>query len=177
MSLRKKLAANPRIGYGVATGVLLASVLVFLFTRGGPRIGRDISYVWYYDLNTGEKYPVKRLDVGKIEPPQPAPSGPLKQDHGPLKAGELAGVRAYNYACESCDNDQFIGFLETYSLAYRDQIYDGSATVEGRSKNQWVKAPGDAPWVLNESREGYELVSNLPSRCGGKKLVRCEVNN
>lgn len=173
--VRQLISEKPAVGYAIAGGILVLAIALVFILGAEEEAGRDVSFLWFYDLNTKERFPVKRVH-GSLDAPQPAPSGTLQADNGPLKKGDPAGVRLYLYACDSCDNEKFIGYLHTYTVSYRDAILDGTADPEKRAKNVFFKRESDTEWYSDEAPEKRAILTELPGKCPGKKLVRCEVN-
>jgi hypothetical protein len=182
MGLRDKMK-DPKVGGPVAGVIVLVAVAYAIFGGGADPTGRpDMTTVWYYDLNTEKLYPVKWGEVGHTHiPPQPAPSGPLKEDVGPLKKGDDAGVRAMNIACGSCENEQFIGRLETYTqevgkMFYQDGTFPAPELIQA---NFYFRSHEDKTWVLANSEEAQIIDAAFTKRCrdAGKKIVVCEPNN
>lgn len=176
---RARLKMEPKVGVALAGGLFALSLFILFTTGGQKKTGPDMSLIWYYDLNTNEKYEVKWDGYGPEQfnaqiPPQPAPSGPLQRDWPPpLKKGDPAGVRVYMFACGDCSNEQFIGYLETFPVAIRDMIGEGKATPREMVPNHYWKAVDGEKWVIKDKPEAMDLLRQLAARCPGKRLQEC----
>lgn len=137
------------------------------------------SGAWYYDLNTNRLFPGPNKALSPIQ----APSGPMDD-------GSNAGVRAYVFACSSCEQegDRVIGYLEKYTpegreqlLTLREQIdslpdfdqardlmqkYSGieeqSVRLRRTNDEQWQPRVGDL-------RSG--VIAEIRSRCNENEIV------
>jgi hypothetical protein len=145
---------------------VLALVLTvrFLFTE--EEINPKEPFEFYFDLNTRK---VERLDSGRF-PPQEMPSGKLKADVGPLKAGEPAGVRAYVYACDAkdCEDEQkrFVAYLELLTMEGKALADKGGSPPEAFYDKRFFAGP-EAPdrWVPENAPESLEIRNRAATRC------------
>ena len=173
---------NPRIGGSIA-GVVIVLALAFSYLEGGEAETNapDMSVIWYYDLNTGDRYEVDWGEANSNHvPPQPAPSGPLKENSGPLKAGDPAGVRLFVFACDSCQGEKFDGYLETYTADVGRQITSGNMpAAETVKAAEAIKRIDDSDWVRSSGESAGDITSAIAQRCKSKgmRLVQCEVND
>ena len=178
LAIRDKIRKNPAYGYAIAGVILVVAGVVAYVGLQEEVHGPDMSLIHYYDLNTGAYYTVKWDGYGSehyhsIVPPQPAPSGPLEQDNGPLSKGDPAGLRVYKYACEDCSNEQFVGYHETYTVKVKENIIAGIATPEEIIFRHFWQTPGSDKWVIKDSAEGQAILNELVKRCPGKRLAEC----
>jgi hypothetical protein len=178
-SLRQKMQKSPAVGGGVVGGILLVAIVIFVFS-GGDDVGGPpvITHMWFQDLNTGETFVVEVGDTREL-PPHATESGPLKENAGPLKSGDPAGVLAHKYACGDCSGEQFVGYLESGSVARRKLLISGDAmaslTEEGmkvKSEIGYRRADG-GEWANPDSPEALKIFDELKSKCKGSKLVEC----
>lgn len=175
-SIRNLLQEKPAAGYGLAAGIIAIAVAVAMFT-GGPEEDPhyfDTSVLWYYDLNTDKRFAVKADDDFAMVPPLEAPSGPLAEKIGPMPKGSPAGVRAWVFACGTCKDKQFVGYLETIEPNKRADALNGKARYADIT---WYRSGEGGEWHKGLSKEG-DAIRDIPmEKCGDTPPQRCEVND
>ena len=187
----RKLRENRILGLGalvlaLVVIVLIASVLRVVLFSGPSEPDRPavlIEQAYYYDLNTGELF----TSAASHTPPVPAPSGPYQKAGAP--EGSNAGARAYVFSCTSCDEGNYIGYIEVHAPASKqalDQFNAGqSASIEAFPPPPAEGEPPVTPtplfadveemrWVPAGSEPGLAIVNKAAEFCGqGKQPVRC----
>lgn len=170
----RALLQNPKVGGAVAAVALVVAVVVLMMRGEEKPYGPDRSVLWYYDLNTKQSFavPANDSDFAPIE----APSGPLKEDAGPLKAGEPAGVRLFRFGCGGCTGEVFDAYLTTFSHEINQKHNAGEATDEEIQQQQYRPIDGDA-WFSKFSEERKDMDKALGKRCSGKgRVTQCEAS-
>lgn len=152
MSILQNIQGNPAVKAGIAAVVLVLAAGAFYFNLRTPP--ETVDRLWYFDLNTQQLFA-----AADQVPPIAAPSGPID--------GKPAGVRAYVYACGTCDPaTNKTGWLETFppeagiAGSYASLGYDfplGASTL--------IKRPNDKEWVKADSSEAREIKEEAKSRC------------
>lgn len=160
------MGKNPVVAVIAVIVLIVAVVIIFRqLGVGAGGIGGPKDAYWY-DLDTGKLFPHKA-----VTPPVKAPSG-----------GE--GVRAYVYACTSCDDksDRFIGFLERYSDEGKKILEEGPTADSGpmyrveAMEHSEVRREADAEWVSGANmEEAMALRQEHQTKCGGKPAKPCFV--
>ncbi len=154
-NLRRWINDSPGlvVAVTVASGLLLAVVIVWaLWPNSAPRL-RQGKTAWFYDTNTGS------LFVGSSKR-----TGPIAAPSGPARAGAPAGFRAhvYSYVLDPNESELFVGFLE------RPDPNAGAraATSDMRDFQKWaqsrlIRRVDDEAWVQAASPEGQALLEEL----------------
>ncbi len=174
--LRATIEQKPAVGYGLAAGVVLLAVAFYTMSGEEQRPVRDTGRLWYWDLNTNEPFDLTDTQAqGGVG--QAAPSGPLKADAPPLKAGQIAGVRLFRFACESCQNEQFNSYLILIVPPdLRQAMLPSFPNLHAPEELVFIRSLEPGPWHLKRSPEGDKLTAIPFQRCAGKKIVQCEYN-
>lgn len=160
MQIRDWINENQPIVAGVVIVVLiLAFARITCELMGGPGYSPITQEFYYYDLNTGELFPVSYKEV----PPIPAPSD-IEND-----TGENNGVRAFVFSCTDCSDPS------TFKIAYLQRLSDEAKEMHERMKSgeippeemmmvpeeeYYVARPGDSRWVSGMSEQGMRLVES-----------------
>lgn len=100
----------------IIAGVIAAAAAILLLLQAAPaRHPGEPSGAWYLDLNSQTLFTAPIASI----PPVEAPSGLLED-------GSPAGVRAFVFACASCesDDDRTIGYLQKHTLEGRQSLLD-----------------------------------------------------
>jgi hypothetical protein len=178
LRLRERLEGNPAVGASLAAAITLLALLVYMALTPKVRDVRNRTQLWYYDLNTSERYAIDYHDTIEV-PPQPAPSGPLAKDMPPLPKGGPAGVRLYRFACGSCSNETFDGYVKTFTPAAAKKWIEEKVPYPTIQDQVLVRRVNDLRWVPEQSPEALKLMSEPIKRCRDQKLRprECEVND
>ena len=162
---------------GVVAIIIVVAVTVGILMSGGKEYDPhefDASVLWFYDLNTNEQYAVKVVGDFDMVPPHDAPSGALNEKSGPMTKGGAAGVRAWVFACGTCKDEQFLGYLETLEPKKRQNAIDRKV---GYHEVTWHRAPDGDDWHKAGTPESEAIVDFPVNKCGDKRPQRCEVND
>ncbi len=140
MSIRDTIN-RPWFGFVVIFSCL-AVIGGYWLVIGGKHEPKPGAGVWFYDLNTGQRF----VADGKLGCPIDAPSGPAPD-------GSQAGVRAYVYGCGTCDemDKQFIAYLEN----------------KGK-----IRSPEQDNWFPIHSEQGQQILEMINSHCGDGVMVK-----
>jgi hypothetical protein len=185
------LAKNPAI-VGLVTVLLIvvAGAMAYRTFAGGRNYatGRE---VWFYDLQSGELFG----GAPNAHPPIAAPSDRDATD------GARHGVRAFVYACGSCDvaENRSIVYVERYTAALSTAL--GKLTVSDAAdiplnsrqamnltdaqvasgRELAVPQPGtewqEWKWSTAATPEGIRLLNAPPPACEGGPAVLCAFAN
>ena len=159
---RNAMGKNPVVAV-IALVVLAVALFIIIRTLGGGGGTRgNPSDAFWYDLQTGKLFPHE----GAVSPIE-APSG-----------GQ--GVRAYVFACKSCDddNDRFIGYLERYTAEGKrifeaEQAKNNPMARMAAMSHLEVRREKDTEWLLHQ--EEIPLIKEeIKQRCGGKDAIICK---
>jgi hypothetical protein len=156
LALRKWVNEYPTVTQAIAaaSGMLLLAVIIWLLlpAKAPPQIV-TIEKEWYYDLNTGDLF----IAPKGLEPPIPAPSGPLPD-------GKPAGVRAYvlGFGYEPNEYERFIGFLETTPtpeiLARWPVRRENLSAAKKWGKGKLIRRTDDKIWFPADSAMGQRIM-------------------
>lgn len=157
----------------IATGGLRAAGSVWAQPKPAAQTP-GIRSVYYYDLGNGAIY------VAPSNSPTPMVA-PTKK---PGPNGTEGGVRAYVFACGTCDDPatRFLGYIETIDpLSLAPPTLDGEAPAAPPPHTRHVLALGrviakpepDLRWISPTGEEGLALVYQLKKRCGDQPLRSC----
>jgi hypothetical protein len=178
MGLREAIS-NPAGGISIAAIILIVAGSVLYVNREKPlKDVRNRTQLWYYDLNTQERFPIDYHDTVEV-PPQTAPSGPLKADNDVLKAGAPAGVRLYRFACDSCKNEQFDGYLKTFTTEAQKKWIEEKVSYDTIQDQVLIRRLTDDKWIPEQSDEAKKILMEPVNRCREKnqRPRECEVND
>jgi hypothetical protein len=153
MNLREWMNNNAAVITIGAVVLVVVAIVVAYYSVGGSNTGGiaggTTKQAWFYDLNTGQKFAAPLNSRAPIE----APSGPHN--------GKPGGVRAYVFSCTDCDEESFIGWLETW------------AEQNGMVTNL-VRTEQSDKWISAESKAGMDLTMKARTRCPeGQTLKSC----
>jgi len=145
--------SHPRVIMGLFfVSLLILSVAVFslFFFRGSDIPLHASSMAWFYDLNTGDIFPVS----AKTLPPVSTSSGPTAE-------GTPAGVRAYMFVQRDPNGlgEPFVGYLETRAKGISDRQYRQAKEHRGSDWGQGilVRAMDDEIWHPLNSSKGHQI--------------------
>ena len=158
------MVKNPVVA-AVAVIVLVVALYIILRQVGLGGRGNPSDAFWY-DVDKGVLFPHE----GATSPIE-APSG-----------GE--GVRAYVFACTSCDDDsdRFIGYMERYTPEGKRILAEeeAKAPTERNPMARMAAMPHleirretDTEWYLSQD-EITIIKDEITQRCGGKKAIPCK---
>lgn len=162
--LRKWIQTNPRIGGAAAVAASTTAIVLFVVCMtNGHTPAPLVERVYFYDLGTGQLFAASSSAIAPIEAP----------------SGKLAGVRAFVFACESCDDtgDRTVAYLQVYSSAAKRRLEsatpvppDDPTVLMGNHVS-----PADSPaWVPAASRQGAAIMTPHMLQCpGGKPAKTC----
>lgn len=136
---------------------------------------------YYFDLQNGELFVAAPQQISPIPGPNQGVDTPVS---------ERAGVRAYVFACEQCQDpaDRFVGWVEIDHpqsveriRSHHPGLSDASIlTITAMMPDAVLIRPAEpyAPgvsghWHADDSLEARALRTSLKARCGGKQPVRC----
>jgi hypothetical protein len=167
MGLRETIQEKPIVGIIIAVVALGIVGYVFYWQSAA---GVPLGSRYYYDVSSGELVPHKTDSM----PPVTLPSG-------------NQGVLAHVFACGDCGSEQFVGYLQKYTDAYKKQATQeidltnstGPVTpsMSGDLVAQKPDGIGEPQWCEMTSLQGAQIVRNARARCdsGGdaKKAVPC----
>ena len=156
------MTRNPVVAV-VAVVVLIVALFIILRQFGTGTRGNPSDAFWY-DVEKKTLFPHE----GVISPIE-APSG-----------GQ--GVRAFVYACKSCDddNDRFIGYLQRYTEEGKQYLEtelakerpDPMARMTANAYLE-IRREDDTEWYLNQEEIGA-IKADIKQRCGGKNAILCK---
>ena len=156
MNMRQMM--NSWMAY-VVMGIALG-LAVLIYAMGGEKGDKIVDKVWFYDLNTKQKF-VVAADV----------VAPIETESGPHN-GEPAGVRAMVAGCGDC-SDPFIGYL----LKMSDEWKATEIREDMDSASHQSVRTVDGEWFSGAELEKMnEVYSAMSKRCAGKRLKRCYPN-
>lgn len=156
MNMRQMM--NSWMAY-VVMGIALG-LAVLIYAMGGEKGDKIVDKVWFYDLNTKQKF-VVAADV----------VAPIETESGPHN-GEPAGVRAMVVGCGDC-GDPFIGYLMKMSDEWKATEIREDMELANHQSVRTV----DGEWFSGgELQKMNEVNSAMSKRCAGKRLKRCYPN-
>lgn len=127
--------------------LVIAMGTIVWSTRAEPPREMRTAYVYYFDLNTKDFFTHPLSEVAPIEAPS-----------GPLASGAKAGVRAHVFACGSCENEIWVGYLSaTRPLASAEKKQAEQGEVIGDAR--LIGNPETSMWHPYNSEDATYLIN------------------
>ncbi len=164
MGLRQTITDKPIVGVCIA---IVAFIAVALLLRAQSSNPASAGQRFYYDVTSGELVGFK---ADQPLPPVTLPSG-------------NQGVLAHVFACGDCSSEQFIGYLEQYTDAYKQAVTVDVTNMDGPAlapmSGHMVAADpngGQPQWIESTSMQGSQVMRAASIRCdaqGTDRAMEC----